>query len=135
MTDRIDLATVLVDDYDRAIRWFVGVLGFELEADAPATTTDGRGKRWVVVRPVGGGTGLLLARADGEPQRRATGGQAGGRVAFFLRTHEFDRRLARLRAVGATIEDEPRQEPYGRVVVFADPFGNRWDLIEGLPGA
>jgi catechol 2,3-dioxygenase-like lactoylglutathione lyase family enzyme len=99
---------LIVDDYDEAIAFFVGRLGFELIEDAPSLTNDGRPKRWVVVRPPGATTGLLLARADGERQDRAVGRPFAGRVGFVT---------------------EPRDEPYGRVAVFVDVAGNRWDLL------
>ena len=88
------------------------------------------GKRWVVVAPPGGGTRLLLARADGAEQRAAIGRQAGGRVAFFLETDDLVGELARLAAAGVGILRPPRSEAYGTVAVFADLHGNRWDLIE-----
>jgi catechol 2,3-dioxygenase-like lactoylglutathione lyase family enzyme len=125
----LDLCAVLVDDYDDAIRFYVDVLGFELAEDAPSTTNDGRPKRWVVVRPPGAQTGLLLARADGERQRAAVGDQFAGRVGLFLRVDDFDAAVARMQAAGVRFVTEPRDEPYGRVVVFEDPGGNRWDLL------
>ncbi len=125
----LDLVTLLVDDYDRAITWFTDVLGFELAEDSPSLTNDGRLKRWVVVRPSSGATGFLLAVADTDQQRTALGNQAGGRVGFFLRVSDFDDALARLRAAGTTVLGEPRHEEYGAVVVVVDPFGNRWDLL------
>lgn len=125
----IDLVTIVVDDYDDAVRFFVEALGFELAEDSPSTTNDGRPKRWVVVRPPDGGTGLLLARADGDLQAAAVGNQTGGRVGFFLRVDDFDVALARLIGAGAEILGEPRTEAYGRVVVFRDVAGNRWDLL------
>lgn len=121
--------TVVVDEYDPAIAFFTGVLGFELVEDAPATTNDGRPKRWVVVRPPDAETGVLLARADGERQRGAVGEQVAGRVGFFLRVADFDGMYARLRAAGVEFVREPRTEPYGRVAVFLDIAGNRWDLL------
>ena len=125
----LDLVTLLVDDYDRAVDWFRRVLGFELVQDEPASTDDGRSKRWVVVRPPSGGVGLLLAVADTPQQRAALGNQAGGRVAFFLRVTDFEAQVASMRAHGVRFEGEPRQEEYGPVVVFSDPYGNRWDLL------
>jgi catechol 2,3-dioxygenase-like lactoylglutathione lyase family enzyme len=125
----LELVTVVVDEYDPAIRFFVDVLGFELAEDKPSLTNDGRSKRWVVVRPPGAVTGVLLARADGERQRDVVGKQVAGRVGFFIRVDDFDGTLARLRAAGAEIVTEPRVEPYGRVVVFCDLAGNRWDLL------
>ncbi len=129
----LELVTVIVDDYDPAIAFFVEVLGFALVEDSPSTTNDGRVKRWVVVRPPGAQTGLLLARADGEEQRSAVGRQHAGRVGFFLRVDDFDATLGRLRAAGAEIVSVPRDEPYGRVVVFRDLAGNRWDLLGPRP--
>ena len=126
---RLDLVTLLVDDYDRAIAWFTDVLGFELAEDSPSLTNDGRPKRWVVVRPSPEATGLVLAVADTEEQRAALGNQTGGRVGFFLRVPDFEAALARLRAAGTTVLGEPRHEEYGPVVVIVDPFGNRWDLL------
>ncbi len=128
----LELVTVVVADYDPAITFFVDVLGFALVEDVPATTNDGRPKRWVVVRPPGARTGLLLAQADGERQQRAVGDQTAGRVGFFLRVLDapaFDATIERLRAAGATVHGTPRREPYGRVVVFEDVAGNRWDLL------
>ena len=120
---------VIVDDYDAAIEFFTGSLGFELVEDSPAQTNDGRPKRWVVVRPPGAQTGLLLARADGERQARAAGDQFAGRVGLFLRVDDFDAQYARMREAGVEFAGEPRSEPYGRVVVFTDVAGNRWDLL------
>jgi catechol 2,3-dioxygenase-like lactoylglutathione lyase family enzyme len=121
---------VIVHDYDEAIDFFVGVLGFELVEDAPATTTEGgRPKRWVVVRPPGARTGLLLARADGDEQAAAVGRQFAGRVGLFLRVDDFDAAYERMRAAGVEFSGQPRDEPYGRVVVFTDVAGNRWDLL------
>lgn len=127
----LEQIAIVVDDYDAAIRFYVDVLGFELVEDSPSLTNDGRAKRWVVVRPPGAQTGLLLARADGDRQRAAVGNQFAGRVGHFLRVEDFDRVLARLTEAGVEIEGEPRTEPYGRVVVFRDVAGNRWDLLSG----
>jgi catechol 2,3-dioxygenase-like lactoylglutathione lyase family enzyme len=125
----LSLVTVVVDDYDAAIDFFVAVLGFELAADVPAQTTDGRAKRWVVVRPRGGATGLLLARADGPDQATAVGQQVAGRVGFFLEVDDFDAAYARLREARVRFARPPRSEPYGRVAVFLDIAGNKWDLL------
>lgn len=130
----LDLVSLIVDDYDRAIAFFTDVLGFELAEDTPSTTTDGRPKRWVTVRPGGGGTGLLLARADGEVQAAAVGEQFAGRVGLFLRVEDFAATRARLDAIGVEFVRPPRQEPYGWVTVFRDPWGNLWDLL-GPPRA
>lgn len=125
----IELASIVVDDQDDAIDFFVGTLGFELIEDSPALTNDGRPKRWIVVRPPGATTGLLVARADGEQQARAVGNQFGGRVGLFLRVDDFDVAFQRLVDAGIEIVGPPRQESYGRVAVFVDPFGNKWDLL------
>ena len=126
----LELIAVVVREYDPAIDFFVGVLGFELIEDSPAlTTSGGRPKRWVVVRPPGAATGLLLARADGERQAAAAGNQAGGRVGFFLRVEDFDAAFARMTSAGVEFVSPPRTEPYGRVAVFLDIAGNRWDLL------
>jgi catechol 2,3-dioxygenase-like lactoylglutathione lyase family enzyme len=126
---QIDLVALIVDEYDPAIAFFTGVLGFELVEDSPSLTNDGRPKRWVVVRPPGAQTGLLLARADGERQAAAVGDQAAGRVGYFLRVDDFDAAYRRMTRAGVTIVREPRTEPYGRVAVFLDIAGNRWDLL------
>ena len=120
---------IVVDDYDAAIAFYVDVLGFELAEDSPAQTNDGRPKRWVVVRPPGARTGLLLAQADGSEQAAVVGRQFAGRVGLFLRVDDFDGAYARMRAAGVRFHGEPRSEPYGRVVVFVDVAGNRWDLL------
>ncbi|WP_028661599.1 VOC family protein [Saccharomonospora saliphila] len=130
---RLDLATVVVEDYDEAIDFFVGALGFDLVEDAPSLTNDGRPKRWVVVRPPGGGTGLLLARADGADQTAVVGNQVAGRVGFFLRVDDADATHARMTAAGVRFVAPPRTEPYGRVAVFVDIAGNRWDLLGPVP--
>jgi catechol 2,3-dioxygenase-like lactoylglutathione lyase family enzyme len=125
----LGLVAIVVSEYDPAISFFVGALGFELVEDSPALTNDGRPKRWVVVRPPGAATGLLLARADGDDQAALTGKQAGGRVGFFLEVEDFDAAYARMTAAGVRFLTAPRTEPYGRVAVFADIAGNKWDLL------
>ncbi len=125
----LEHVALIVPDHDEAIAFFGGVLGFDLVEDSPARTDDGRPKRWVVVRPPGAVTGLLLARADGEEQEAAVGRQFAGRVGLFLRVDDFDATLARLRDAHVTLIGEPVQRPYGRVVVFEDMAGNRWDLL------
>ena len=126
----LELVALVVDDYDPAIEFFVDVLGFELVEDSPATTTEGgRPKRWVVVRPKGAQTGLLLARADGEHQRAVVGDQVAGRVGFFLRVNDFDTSYRKFSKRGVRFVREPRHEPYGKVAVFLDIAGNRWDLL------
>ena len=125
----IEHIALIVEDYDEAIRFFVDVLGFELVEDSPSLTNDGRPKRWVVVRPPGAATGLLLARADGERQARAAGDQFAGRVGLFLRVDDFTATYEWMRGAGVEFVREPRDEPYGRVAVFLDIAGNRWDLL------
>jgi predicted enzyme related to lactoylglutathione lyase len=126
---RLDKIPIVVDDYDRAIQFFTEVLGFELAEDSPSLTNAGRPKRWVVVRPPGAETGVLLAKADGDGQAAAVGNQTGGRVGFFLHVDDFDGTYRRLTDAGVEFVTSPRTEPYGRVAVFADIYGNRWDLI------
>lgn len=121
---RLSLVAVLVPDYAAGLAFYVGLLGFRLVDDID----QGR-KRWVVVEPPGGGCRLLLARAEGAAQEAALGNQTGGRVGFFLQTDDFGRDHAAMLAAGVTFEEPPRHEPYGRVAVWRDPFGNRWDLI------
>lgn len=111
-------------DYDEALAFYVGKLGFRLVADVD----QGR-KRWVTVEPPGGGVRLVLARAEGDRQRAAIGNQAGGRVFLFLQTDDFARDHAAMLAAGVEFEEAPRHEAYGSVAVWRDPFGNRWDLI------
>jgi catechol 2,3-dioxygenase-like lactoylglutathione lyase family enzyme len=126
----LELVSVIVDEYDPAIDFFVRRLGFELVEDSPATTTvGGRPKRWVVVRPPGAATGLLLARADGDHQRAAIGEQFAGRVGLFLRVDDFDAAYERMLSAGVEFVSEPRAEPYGTIAVFVDVSGNRWDLL------
>ena len=125
----IEQVALIVDDYDEAIRFFVEALGFELVEDSPSLTNDGRPKRWVVVRPPGATTAVLLAQADGEQQERAVGDQFAGRVGLFLRADDFQASYDRMREAGVEFVTEPRQEPYGRVAVFRDVAGDRWDLL------
>lgn len=132
----IEHTALIVDDYDEAIRFFVDAVGFELVEDSPALTTrDGRPKRWVVVRPRGARTGLLLAKADGKREARAVGGQFAGRVGLFLRVDDFQGSYDRMRGAGVEFVGEPRDEPYGLVAVFLDVAGNRWDLLGPPPAA
>lgn len=116
-------------DYDDAIRFFVDTLQFELVEDTPSLTNDGRPKRWVVVRPIGGQTGILLARADGVQQTNIVGQQFAGRVGMFLRVDDFDAAYQRMVDAGVQFVAPPRDEPYGRLAVFLDIEGNRWDLL------
>lgn len=125
MGQLIGLISIVVPDYDPAIDFFVGGLGFELTQDLPQGD-----KRWVVVKPVGAETGIVLGRAANPQQTAAIGDQTGGRVAFFLHTDDFDRDASRIKEAGGSFEEAPRHEAYGTVAVFRDPFGNRWDLIQ-----
>lgn len=125
----LELIAIVVREYDPAIRFFVDVLQFDLIEDTPSLTNDGRPKRWVVVRPKGGQTGILLARADGEHQLGTVGQQFGGRVGLFLRVDDFDAAYQRMADAGVPFVSSPRNEAYGRVVVFLDLEGNRWDLL------
>jgi catechol 2,3-dioxygenase-like lactoylglutathione lyase family enzyme len=127
---RLGAVALVVPDYDAAIAFFVSVLGFRLTADL-----DQGHKRWVTVAPPGGGTGLVLARAEGEAQAAVIGLQAADRVFLFLETDDFARDHAAMTAAGVRFEEAPRSEPYGTVAVWRDPFGNRWDLIERREGA
>jgi catechol 2,3-dioxygenase-like lactoylglutathione lyase family enzyme len=126
---RLELFALLVRDYEPAIRFFVDALGFELVEDRQSLTNDGRPKRWVVVRPPNAVTGILLARADGDRQSAIVGDQFAGRVGLFLRADDFDATYARMVAAGVTFREPPREEAYGRVAVFLDLEGNRWDLL------
>lgn len=126
MNRRIALVTVMVADYDEAIAWYTGKLGFQLLQDV-----DQGHKRWAVVGPAeGGGAALLLARASDEAQRSRIGNQTGGRVGFFLHTDDFHRDHAAMLAAGVQFLEAPREEPYATVAVFRDLYGNTWDLLE-----
>lgn len=118
--------TFVIPDYDEAISFFCDVLGFDLIEDTEMEPE----KRWVRVAPKGGGVSLLLAKARGDSQVAAIGNQTGGRVAFFLHTDDFDREYEAVKAAGCGFTGPVREEPFGRVVVFRDPWGNLWDLIE-----
>ncbi len=123
--NRLGLVTYVAREYDEAIGFFVGKLGFTLVED----TDMGGGKRWVVVS-AGEGASLLIARAEGEQQEASVGNQTGGRVGFFLQTDNFDRDFAEWTARGVKFNEQPRHEVYGTVAVFEDVYGNTWDLIQ-----
>ena len=130
---KLSLVALLVLDYDEAIDWYTRVLGFRLAKDED----QGGGKRWVMIEDEAG-RGLLLARARKPEELAAVGNQHGGRVGFFAEIEDFEAALDRLQSAGAGLDEEPRHEPYGKVVVFRDLYGNRWDLIEPAaagPGA
>ena len=127
MNQSIALVAVVVQDYDEAIAFYTKKLNFALTEDEDR----GGGKRWVVVTPPGrGGTALLLARAVTESQSASVGNQTGGRVFLFLHTDDFWRDYNGMKARGVKFLEEPRNEPYGTVVVFEDLYGNKWDFIE-----
>ena len=126
MALRISLTALVVRDYAEAIDFYVDKLGFDLVED----TDQGHGKRWVVVRPKGAETGLLLAKAANAKQADRIGDPGGGRVMLFLQTDDFERDHGRMQEAGVTFLEAPRREPYGMVAVFQDLYGNRWDLIE-----
>ncbi|AYG65041.1 MULTISPECIES: VOC family protein [unclassified Rhizobium] len=127
MPQSLFLVTLVVDDYDRAKAFYCGTLGFDCLQDE----VQPEGKRWVAVKPKGGeGAALLLAQAASDNQRAAIGNQTGGRVGFFLKTDDFARDHAAMKAKGVRFLEEPRHEVYGTVAVFADPYGNTWDLIQ-----
>ncbi len=126
MSRRIALVTLVVADYDEAIAWYTGKLGFQLLEDID----QGR-KRWVVVGPTNNrAAALLLARASDEEQRSRIGNQTGGRVGFFLNTDDFWRDHAAMIERGVEFLEAPREEPYATVAVFRDLYGNTWDLLE-----
>jgi lactoylglutathione lyase len=123
---QIGYVALVVREYDEAIAYYTGALGFELVEDTPLD-----GKRWVLVRPpAGGGTCLLLARAVNPDQASRIGNQTGGRVFLFLHTDDFWRDYEAMRSRGVCFMEEPRHEAYGTVAVFEDLYGNRWDLLE-----
>ncbi len=127
MRQTIARIALVVPDYDAGIAFYCGKLGFDLVENTRLDDS----KRWVVVRPRGAvETSLLLAKADGERQQAAIGNQTGGRVGFFLFTDDFARDHAAMLAEGVAFLEAPRHEPYGTVVVFSDPFGNHWDLLQ-----
>ena len=126
MTRHISQVALLVRDYDEAIRFFTQALRFVLLEDAPLTG----GKRWVRIAPSGtAGMALLLAKAATPEQERAVGDQSGGRVFMFLRTDNFHEDYEHMKSEGVRFTEKPRRESYGRVVVFLDLYGNKWDLI------
>ncbi|WP_269792055.1 VOC family protein [Stenotrophomonas sp. Iso1] len=126
MSRRIALVTLVVADYDEAIAWYTGKLGFQLLEDID----QGR-KRWIVVGPTdNNAAALLLARASDEEQRSRIGNQTGGRVGFFLNTDDFWRDHAAMTERGVEFLEAPREEPYATVAVFRDLYGNTWDLLE-----
>ena len=129
---RIAHVSIVVRDYDEAIEWYTGKLGFRLVEDTMLSDT----KRWVLVAPPDdSGTSLLLARAADARQQAAIGNQTGGRVGFFLQTDDFHRDHRAFLARGVEFIESPRHEDYGTVAIFKDLCGNKWDLIQYKPGA
>ena len=127
MKQQLGALALLVAEYDEAIAWYTGKLGFELVEDID----QGGGKRWVMLAPPGSTeTRLLLARATDDAQRSRIGNQTGGRVFLFLHTDDFQRDWQRMRAAGVHFREQPRHEPYGTVAVFEDLYGNAWDLLQ-----
>lgn len=127
MTQHLAAIALVVRDYDEALAFYVGKLGFALVEDTRLSET----KRWVLVAPPGAReTRLLLAKADSPEQKTRIGNQTGGRVFLFLHTDDFTRDHERMRAQGIRFVESPRHEPYGTVAVFVDPYGNKWDLIQ-----
>jgi predicted enzyme related to lactoylglutathione lyase len=126
MSSHIASVALVVPDYDEAISFYRDALHFQLLEDKPM----GAGKRWVRMAPPGGGVALLLAKATNEEQASRIGNQTGGRVFLFLHTSDFDGTVTRVVAHGGRLTEAVRHEAYGRVVVFLDLYGNRWDLIE-----
>jgi catechol 2,3-dioxygenase-like lactoylglutathione lyase family enzyme len=128
MSRQLATISLLVHEYDEAIHFFTRALRFTLIEDIAL----GGAKRWVVVSPGPGGASLLLARASDETQRAAVGHQSGGRVFLFLHTDDLEADMRHMQSHGVRFAETPRDEAYGRVVVFLDLFGNRWDLIQPL---
>lgn len=129
MSLHIGAFALLIDDYDRAIAYYTGTLGFELREDSPREN----GKRWVLVAPPGAQTAILLAKAANEIQQACIGKQTGGRVGYFLHTDDFERDHALFLKRGVHFCELPRHEAYGSVAVFEDLYGNRWDLLQLYP--
>jgi catechol 2,3-dioxygenase-like lactoylglutathione lyase family enzyme len=130
VTQHLHAVAIVVPDYDQALGFYCDQLGFDLIQDLPmGPDKEGIEKRWVLIAPPGGQTNILLARASDDAQRQAIGSQTGGRVGFFLHSDDFDRDFAAMTGAGVRFEESPRAEPYGKVAVFRDPFGNRWDLL------
>ena len=119
------MTTIVVDEYDRAIDYYTNILGFTLTEDTVLSPD----KRWVTVRPGTQGASILLAKAATPEQSSRIGNQTGGRVGFFLHTDTFDADYARMKAAGVVFIDQPRTEEYGKVIVFVDLYGNKWDFI------
>jgi catechol 2,3-dioxygenase-like lactoylglutathione lyase family enzyme len=131
MQQQLAHVSLVVRDYDEALHFYTQKLGFRLVADTPL----GGGKRWVLVAPPGPveGSALLLAQADGPEQLRFVGNQAGGRVFLFLTTDDFWRDYHRMLVQGVQFQETPREEAYATVAVFADLYGNLWDLLQPKP--
>lgn len=131
MPQNLGYVTLVVRDYDEAIAFFTGSLGFDLIEDSPSTDRQGRDKRWVLVAPAGSsGTRILLAKASNPDEVSRIGNQTGGRVFLFLHTDDFWRDYNTMTAKGVKFVRAPKEEEYGTVAVFEDLYGNKWDLLQ-----
>jgi len=129
----LERAALLVSSYDEGIRFFVNALGFELLQDESGVDEFGKPRRWVVVAPPGGQASIVITEAKTDEDRSRIGSQVGGRVGFFLRVDDFDAQYSRMVGAGVRFLTQPRDEPYGRVAIFEDLSGNRWDLLGPVP--
>jgi len=129
----LERAALLVSSYDEGIRFFVNALGFELLQDESGVDEFGKPRRWVVVAPPGGQASIVITEAKTDEDRSRIGSQVGGRVGFFLRVDDFDAQYSRMVDAGVRFVTQPRDEPYGRVAIFEDLSGNRWDLLGPVP--
>jgi len=129
----LERAALLVSSYDEGIRFFVNALGFELLQDESGVDEFGKPRRWVVVAPPGGQASIVITEAKTDEDRSRIGSQVGGRVGFFLRVDDFDAQYSRMVEAGVRFVTQPRNEPYGRVAIFEDLSGNRWDLLGPVP--
>ena len=131
----LERVAILVSGYEEGIRFFVDALGFELLQDEAGVDEFGKPRRWVVVAPPGGETSIVLTEAKTEEDRSRVGSQMGSRVAFFLRVEDFDAQYNRMVGADVRFVTQPRNEPYGRVAIFEDLSGNRWDLLGPVPAS
>ena len=129
----LERAALLVSSYDEGIRFFVNALGFELLQDESGVDEFGKPRRWVVVAPPGGQASIVITEAKTDEDRSRIGSQVGGRVGFFLRVDDFNAQYSRMVEAGVRFVTQPRNEPYGRVAIFEDLSGNRWDLLGPVP--
>lgn len=129
----LERAALLVSSYDEGISFFVDAMGFELLQDEAGVDEFGKPRRWVVVAPPGGQASIVITEAKTDEDRSRIGSQVGGRVGFFLRVDDFDAQYSRMVGAGVRFVTQPRNEPYGRVAIFEDLSGNRWDLLGPVP--